>query len=347
MTEAATIRRQIEATLANRIPSALTPAQRTVRPVIPTGIEAIDELLDGGLPLGAITEIVGPECSGRTSVAQSFLAQVTQAGKVCAWIDVSNTFDPESTASNGVDLSRLLWVRCGAHKKLPAQHTLRKAVSFPEKYLIAPATKKGLHGGGFGFHPRNETKGLSEAVSGLFKPTRLIQPFAPLLHNNSHPKDAIEPYTAPILTKNGTSRRPSEKPWTRIDQGLRTTDLLLQAGGCCAIVLDMGSVAPEYASRVALSIWFRFRAAAEKVQVSVLLLTQCSCAKSSAALLLQLQPGKSAHDEATVFTGMQHKIEVIRQRFTPTPTNVVPLHNLQRRIAIASWTNKSAWASTR
>ena len=66
MLPAATLRRQIEASLANRIPSALTPRLRTIRPVAPTGIQVVDELLKGGLPLGAITEIVGPVCSGRT-----------------------------------------------------------------------------------------------------------------------------------------------------------------------------------------------------------------------------------------------------------------------------------------
>jgi RecA/RadA recombinase len=77
------------------------------------GIQTIDELLEGGFPLGAITEIVGLESSGRISFALSFLAQMTQAEKVCAWIDVSDTLDPESTAAAGVNLSRLLWVRCG------------------------------------------------------------------------------------------------------------------------------------------------------------------------------------------------------------------------------------------
>jgi hypothetical protein len=76
-------------------------------------IQCVDELLDGGLPLGAITEIAGPECSGRTSLSLSVLAGLTQASKVCAWIDVSDGLDPESAAAAGVELSRLLWVRCG------------------------------------------------------------------------------------------------------------------------------------------------------------------------------------------------------------------------------------------
>ena len=122
MSSAAILRHQIEASLANRIPSALTPAPRTIRPVAPTGIQAVDELLEGGLPLGAITEVVGPECSGRTSFALSFLARITQAEKVCAWIDVSDTLDPESAAAVGVDLSRFLWVRCGVQTASQQDH---------------------------------------------------------------------------------------------------------------------------------------------------------------------------------------------------------------------------------
>src|SRR5271170_416111 len=113
MPSTSTIRLQIEAALANRIPSALTPAPRILRPQANVSIASVDKLLAGGLPLGAITELVGPECSGRTSFALSFLSGITQTGKVCAWIDVSDTLHPESAAAAGVDLSRLLWVRCG------------------------------------------------------------------------------------------------------------------------------------------------------------------------------------------------------------------------------------------
>ena len=47
------------------------------------------------------------------------------------------------------------------------------------------------------------------------------------------------------------------KPWSKIEQALRSTDLLLQSGGFGAIVLDMGSLTPESASRVPLATWFR------------------------------------------------------------------------------------------
>jgi RecA/RadA recombinase len=99
MPTAATIRSQVETALRDRIPSALTPPARTVRPVTPTGIHSVDDVLEGGLPVGTLTELVGGECSGRTSLALSFLAELTGAGKVCAWIDVSNSLNPEPAAS--------------------------------------------------------------------------------------------------------------------------------------------------------------------------------------------------------------------------------------------------------
>src|SRR5258708_4676523 len=104
MSSAATIRLQIETVLAEKISSALTPMPRMIRRVSARGIVSLDEMLQGGLPVGAVSELSGPECSGRTSAALSFVARLTQAGKVCAWIDVSNALDPASAAAVGVEL---------------------------------------------------------------------------------------------------------------------------------------------------------------------------------------------------------------------------------------------------
>lgn len=149
MPSAATIRLQIEAKLAQKILSALTPAPKVIRPVVPTGVSEVDALLEGGLPVGAITEMVGAESSGRTAIALSLLRHLTHSGRVCAWVDVSNTLSPESAAAEGVDLARLLWARCGVPQS-QAQPSIDYKFSLPEKYLIARSTKKGLHGGGCG-----------------------------------------------------------------------------------------------------------------------------------------------------------------------------------------------------
>ncbi|MCU1251483.1 MAG: RecA domain protein [Edaphobacter sp.] len=340
------LRRQIEAALADRIPSALTPAPRILRPVASTGIAALDELLEGGLPLGAITEMVGPECSGRTSSALSFVSQMTQAGKVCAWIDVSNALDPESAAAIGVDLSRLLWVRCGVPQSTNTKSISTDGFALPEKYLIPPPTKKGLHGGGFGPHPRNEVKGLSDAVSGFLRPEVTAPRCAEPQRRIKPEREVFEPNTPRRLLP---QRKPvvSGKPWSRLEQALRVTDLLLQAGGFSAIVLDMGSIAPEYASRVPLATWFHYRAAAEKSQASILLLTQHACAKSSAGLVLRLQPGNPLQEEKTVFTGVEYRVEVARERFQTVSTNVIPLRKPPQRARDACWQSRTPWAGAR
>jgi len=347
MSSVATLRRQIEANLAARIPSALTPAPRTIRPVAITGIRAVDELLEGGLPLGAITEVVGPECSGRTSFALSFLAQMTQTEKVCAWIDVSDALDPESAAAAGVDLSRLLWVRCGVQASSHVQPPVKRAFSLPEKYLFPPPFKKGLHGGGFGPHPRNEVKGLSNAVGNLLKPESFAPQCAEPQHKERPAKENFEPNISRVDVRDRRRVISPNKPLSRVGQALRVADLILQGGGFSAVVFDMSGVAPGHASRVPLATWFRYRAAAEQTQASILLLTQHPCAKSSAELLLRLQPGIARRDEVTVFTGIEHHLEVTRRRFSQLPTNVVPLRKPPQRATIATWQSQTTWAGLR
>ena len=116
MPAASTLRLQIEHALESRFQSALTPEPRAIREVASTGIDEADALLEGGLPVGAISEITGPASSGRTSLVLAFVARRTAEERVCAWVDTSDSFDPESAAANGVNLRRLLWVRCGEAK---------------------------------------------------------------------------------------------------------------------------------------------------------------------------------------------------------------------------------------
>jgi recombination protein RecA len=125
------------------------------------------------------------------------------------------------------------------------------------------------------------------------------------------------------------------------------TDLLLQAGGFSGIVLDMGSIAPEYALRVPLATWFRYRAAAEKSQASILLLTQHACAKSSAGLVLRLRSGNVLREERTIFTGVEYRVEVVRGRFKPASPKVIPLRKRSQRAMDASWHSRAAWAGSR
>jgi len=103
-----------------------------IREALPIGLPALDALT-GGFPRGAISEILGPESSGRTTLVHSLLAAATAKLEICAYIDTDDSFDPVSAAAAGVALPQLIWIRCGHN----AGHALKTA-----DYL--------LHAGGFG-----------------------------------------------------------------------------------------------------------------------------------------------------------------------------------------------------
>jgi len=110
------ITRVLQSTIKNQksaIP-LLTPASRLEIPapeMVSSGIPAIDALT-GGLPRGCLTEICGPASSGRTTLLLSALAAATRRGEFCVVIDASDALDPHSAAAAGVEMDRLLWVRC-------------------------------------------------------------------------------------------------------------------------------------------------------------------------------------------------------------------------------------------
>ena len=102
--------------------AAVLPASRLdARPVpemVSSGIPQLDSLT-GGLARGCLTEICGTASSGRTSVLLFALARASQRGEVCALVDASDAFNPASAAAAGMEMSRLLWVRCG--EKYPSR----------------------------------------------------------------------------------------------------------------------------------------------------------------------------------------------------------------------------------
>jgi hypothetical protein len=232
--------------------------------VAATGIPAVDALLDGGLPVGAISELAGPECSGRTSLALAFLASRSAAGQVCAWVDAGDAFDPESAAASGVRLKQLLWVRC----RDSAIHT--------------PNTRWKLE----------------------------------------------------------------EKPWTRLDQALCATDLLLQAGGFAAIVLDLGGMDPAQGMRIPLASWFRFRQAADRTRCSLVVLGRASFAQSSAALVVDCEPMRAQSQGGTVLTASNFEFSRRRQRFSPQ-ISVARKPPVSIGMAQAAWIAKASWSTER
>lgn len=85
------------------------------------------------LPCGAISEVFGAVSCGKTMFLQNFLAEASARDEVCALVDSRGAFDPLSASAAGVNLRRLLWVRCDGR----LEHVFKAADLL-------------LHNGGFG-----------------------------------------------------------------------------------------------------------------------------------------------------------------------------------------------------
>ncbi|MCD6417880.1 recombinase RecA [bacterium] len=79
-------------------------------PIIPTGSISLDYALGtGGIPKGRITEIYGPEASGKTTLALHIIAEAQKQGGTAAFIDAEHALDPNYARVLGVDVDNL-WV---------------------------------------------------------------------------------------------------------------------------------------------------------------------------------------------------------------------------------------------
>jgi recombination protein RecA len=87
----------------------LGSAERQSVDSIPTGSIALDLALGvGGIPRGRITEIFGPESSGKTTVCQHVIAEAQRKGGIAAFIDVEHALDPGYARACGVNVDELL-----------------------------------------------------------------------------------------------------------------------------------------------------------------------------------------------------------------------------------------------
>ena len=87
----------------------LGEAHSMVVDAIPTGALSVDLALGvGGIPRGRITEIYGPESSGKTTLCQHIVAEAQRMGGTAAFIDMEHALDPSYAAKCGVDIGNLL-----------------------------------------------------------------------------------------------------------------------------------------------------------------------------------------------------------------------------------------------
>jgi hypothetical protein len=100
--------RKLDRTLTSALPSL----ERTdAAALVPTGVADLDACLRGGLPRGHLSEIAGPQSSGRTTLLLTLVAAATRRGEIAAIVDTFDRLDVASAIAAGADLKRLLWVR--------------------------------------------------------------------------------------------------------------------------------------------------------------------------------------------------------------------------------------------
>ncbi len=143
-----TLRADVESALGEHLSSSLLLRERSAPLTVSTGVAALDALT-GGWPRGALSEISGPASSGRTGVMLAALAGATQREEACALVDASDNFDPASAATAGVDLERLLWVRCGELGGSSLRKGQRRG-ALGRLEQVLKVTDLLLQGGGFG-----------------------------------------------------------------------------------------------------------------------------------------------------------------------------------------------------
>ena len=238
----ALLRTQIEASLGDRFPSALTFRPPSAPQVFFTGLGGLDAVT-GGIPRGGLTEICGPASCGRTSLLLALLAEVTARQEVCALVDGSDTFDPAAAAAAGVDLRRVLWVRCSP----------------------GPAPVSGPAGSGRPAESAKPAKSSRPAPHATPSPTGTDATRKMLLHSAPRlaKKGAVEQamQVTDLLLQSGgfglialdfcdiapaTARRVSLTSWFRFRRAVENTPTALivmqqesNAGACASLVLDM------------------------------------------------------------------------------------------------------------
>jgi recA bacterial DNA recombination protein len=219
--------------------------------MISSGIPQLD-LLTGGFARGCLTEICGAASSGRTSVLLFALSHATQRGEVCALVDASDVFDPASAAAAGMEMSRLLWVRCG--EKFPPRKNKYKDRALARRTSCAKTDNSfrrlpssDLHQGmpsgtpqavpnGFGFSRWESQLGQMLKVTDL------------LLQSNGFGMIALDLGDVPAPS----ARRIPLASWFRFRRAVEhtpTTLLVLEqqpiAGSCSSVLLKLSAVSSQ------------------------------------------------------------------------------------------------------
>jgi recombination protein RecA len=317
----------------------------------PSGVTELDAVLGGGFPRGSLVELCGPASSGRTSLAFSLLAEATERQQACAFVDVADSLDPLSLAAAGVELPRLLWIRCGETGDRGPNLKTSSYFAGVDKEIRKIGSqgvdsKKPMQIHGWR-HPRELMRGVENAIPSIVGKQTAVTESAQIHvvarcageqverdrepprrgFRPPRPLPSVREFNPPLQGRSGAR---SGKPWKRLEQALKSTDLLLHSGGWGVVVLDLGDISWVEARRIDLSTWFRFRRAVENTATILLLLGEESCAKSCASLVLRCQrradhwsrAAASIQTGASTFEGFEVEGEVTRSRVLSQPADL-------------------------
>jgi len=210
--------------------------------MVSSGIRELDALT-GGLPRGCLTEICGSASSGRTSILLAALANATRRGEVCALVDASDALDPTSAASAGIEMGRLLWVRC---KKTVPSSRFPVLSSLPE-HNFGHSNQSKL----------SAERGWESKLEQVMKVTDL------LLQSNGFGMIVLDLADIPVRS----ARRISLASWFRFRRAIEHTPTVLLVleqqpitGSCSSVLLKVSAVRPRVSGKKPSAVGSRFSA---------------------------------------------------------------------------------------
>jgi recombination protein RecA len=281
------------------------------RPGFFTGIAAFDHDI-GSIPKAALTQVCAPRSmsSGRAAILCSLLAQATDAEEVCALIDAGGCFNPGSAATAGVDLSRLLWVRCGRKTKAAFAE---KSTAHPHPTAVphAPARPHTT------LVPRSTTDRDATTDRNATTNSRVTTDYQSMTDSrgtNGH-------HSATGSNRNATSsfRGADAQRMQPVEQAFKAADILIQNGGFGLIAIDLGEIEERLVRKIPLTTWFRFARVIERQPTALVVFATYPAAQGCAALTLHLKNAAArwhtgAHAHAQFFFGLACEVELGKAR---------------------------------
>ena len=304
----------------------LTKYEWSERQSVRTGVTALD-YRGGSIHKAALTQVCTSQnmSSGKTAILCSLLSQVTDRGELCALINASDCFDALSAEAAGVDLSRLLWVRCGKRQGIDIKEKPRAGCAERLGTMCAErlgtrceerlGTRcEGKPRAGYEDRPNMDYEdSLRTGYEGKLRTGCQCKPMG------SHQDMLRVCYEGKSQMKELRSAK--ERRMKPLEQAFKAADILIQNGGFGLIAIDLGEVEERLVRKIPLTTWFRFARVIEKQPTALVVFATYPAAQGCAALTLHLRNAEAhwsteahAHGHARVLSELTCEVEVGRVR---------------------------------